>query len=136
MAKQPSPIPEENLQLYEKLVATNPDVERKGKNTPYTSHNGHMFSFLTSTGTLALRLDKEKREAFLKKHKTKLCEQHGTVMKEYVEVPDELLKKTRTLKKYFDLSYAYVSSLKPKPTKRKPAKTTAPKNSSAKKEKT
>ena len=77
-----------------------------------------MFSFLTEAGTLALRLPTEEREAFLKKYKTKLCEQHGRVLKEYVEVPDLLLGKTRELKKYFDLSYAYVNSLRPKPTKR------------------
>ena len=41
------------------------------------------------------------------------------MLKEYVEVPDALLEKTRELKKYFDLSYAYVGSLKPKPTKKK-----------------
>jgi hypothetical protein len=40
-------------------------------------------------------------------------------MHEYVEVPDALLSKTRELKKYFDLSYAYVASLKPKPTTKK-----------------
>ena len=40
-------------------------------------------------------------------------------MKEYAEVPDTLLKKTRELKKFFDLSYAYVGSLEPKPTTRK-----------------
>ena len=49
----------------------------------------------------------------------KLCEQHGTVMKEYVEVPDALLRKTPELKKFFDISVACVASLKPKPTKRK-----------------
>ncbi len=54
--------------------------------------------------------------------KTKLCEQHGTVMKEYVEVPDALLKKTRELKRVFDVSYAYVSALKPKPTTKKRAR--------------
>lgn len=37
-------------------------------------------------------------------------------MKEYVVVPDQLLKKTKELKTYFDLSVAYVGSLKPKPT--------------------
>ena len=42
-------------------------------------------------------------------------------MKEYVEVPDALLKKTRELRKSFDLSYAYASSLKPKATKKKAA---------------
>jgi TfoX/Sxy family transcriptional regulator of competence genes len=107
------------VQLYEKLVATNPKVERKGAAFPYTSLNGHMFSILTKTGTLALRLPGAEREAFLEEYKTKLSVQFGTVMKEYVEVPDALLKNTRELKKFFDLSYAYVGSLKPKPTKGK-----------------
>ena len=107
------------LELYEKLVATNPSVERKGAAMPYTSLNGHMFSFLTETGMLALRLADDDRDAFLKKYKTKLCERHGTIMKEYVLVPDTLLTKTKEVKKFFDLSITYVSSLKPKPTTRK-----------------
>jgi hypothetical protein len=40
-------------------------------------------------------------------------------MKEYVEVPDELLRNTSELSTYFGKSYAYVSSLTPKPTARK-----------------
>lgn len=40
---------------------------------------------------MALRLPDDEREAFLKKYKTSLCERHGTVMKEYVVVPDALL---------------------------------------------
>ena len=110
-----------NLALYEKLVATNPKVARKGATMPYTSLNGHMFSLLTKEGWLALRLPSDAREAFLKKYQTKLCVQYGTVMKEYVEVPDALLKKTQELRKFFDLSYAYVGSLKPKATTRKSA---------------
>jgi TfoX/Sxy family transcriptional regulator of competence genes len=117
MAKAVPSVEAETLKSYEKLVATNPSVERKGASMPYTSCNGHMFSFLTKTGKLALRLPTEAREAFLEKHKAKLCEQHGTVLAEYVEVPDGLLKKTRELKRYFDLSYAYVASLKPKTKK-------------------
>ncbi|MGB7873174.1 MAG: hypothetical protein WBL25_02235 [Anaerolineales bacterium] len=107
-----------NLEFYEKLVATNPDVERKGATMPYTSHNGHMFSLLGKEGKLGLRLPKDEREGFLGKYQTKLFKQYGSVMKEYVEVPDELLQKTGELKKYFEVSYAYVSSLKPKPTKK------------------
>jgi len=45
-------IADENLDLYEQLVATRPGVERKGKTMPYTSSNGHMFSFLTPDSTL------------------------------------------------------------------------------------
>ena len=115
-------LSQEKLALYEKLVATKPKVERKGKTTPYTSLNGHMFSFLAKDGKVSLRLSETDREAFLKKYKTKLSEQHGRVMKEYVLVPAALLKKTRELKKYFDLSCKYVGGLKPKPTKRKKKK--------------
>lgn len=115
-------VPADKLELYEKLVATNPRVERKGAAMPYTSVNGHMFSFLTPTGQLALRLPDQEREAFLAKYKTTLCEQHGVVLKEYVVVPDGLLKKTKDLAKIFATSYAYVGSLKPKPTKKKAAK--------------
>jgi hypothetical protein len=122
MAKAASTIPAAVLELYESLVATNPKVERKGAAMPYTSTGGHMFSFLTRSGTLALRLSAEERDAFLKKYKTRLCQQHGKVLEEYVEVPDALLKKTQELKKYFDKSYAYVASLKPKPTGKKPGK--------------
>jgi len=42
-------------------------------------------------------------------------------MKEYVEVPDALLRRTRELKKYFDASYKYTGSLEPKPTRKKNA---------------
>jgi hypothetical protein len=112
-------VPLEKLELYEKLVATNPNIERKGATVPYTSLNGHMFSYLSKDGKLALRLPAGEREAFLKKYKAKLCEAYGRVQKEYVEVPDSLLSSTRELKKFFDCSYEYVGSLKPKSTTRK-----------------
>src|ERR1051325_7021975 len=89
----------ENLARYEALVATNPGVERKGATMPYTSVNGHMFSLLTKEGRLALRLPPEEREAFAKKYGTASPVQYGTVMKEYVDVPDALLRKTRELEK-------------------------------------
>lgn len=124
MAKAAAAIPAEKLALYERLVATIPNAERKGATMPYTSLNGHMFSFLTKTGKLALRLPAEARDAFLKKYKTTLCVQHGSVLKEYVEVPDALLKKTQELKTYFDQSHAYIASLQPKPTATKKPTTT------------
>ncbi len=114
-----SAVPSDKLELYERLVATNPSVERKGATVPYTSLNGHMFSYLSKQGKLALRLPAGEREAFLKKYKTKLCDAYGVVQPEYVEVPDSLLASTRELKKFFESSYAYVASLKPKPTTRK-----------------
>ena len=119
MAKAAAEASPDKRELYEKLVATNPAVERKGAAVPYTSLNGHMFSYLTKSGALALRLPEKEREEFLRKYRAKLCEAYGVVQKEYVEVPGALLKKTQELKKYFDLSIAYVGSLKPKATKKK-----------------
>src|ERR1700727_2287074 len=114
-----SAVPSDKLELYEKLVATNPKVERKGAAVPYTSVNGNMFSYLSKEGKLELRLPPEEREAFLKKYKAKLCEAYGKVQPENVEVPDSLLASTQELKKFFDRSYDYASSLKPKPAVKK-----------------
>jgi TfoX/Sxy family transcriptional regulator of competence genes len=119
-AKKKSPIPAEKVALYEKLLATIPEIERKGADNPYTSVNGNMFSLLHSPeGRLALRLAEKDREQFIKKYKTSLFEAYGIVMKEYVAVPESLLKKTRELQKYLGLSYTYAQSLLPKPTKKK-----------------
>jgi hypothetical protein len=114
-ATQPPPA---SLASYQQLVAMHPPVELKGATMPYTSVNGHMFSFLTPTGTLALRLPADARAAFLDIHHTRLCEQHGRVMKEYVEVPDALLARTSDLAPYFQVSIDYVTSLKPKAARR------------------
>jgi TfoX/Sxy family transcriptional regulator of competence genes len=113
-------IPDDKLALYDKLIATLPAVERRGAANPYTSLNGNMFSLLLGpAGTMALRLPQDERDKFLKKHKTKLYQAYGAVMKEYVTVPDALLKDTKTLHKYLAISYEYVRTLKPKATKKK-----------------
>jgi len=108
-----------NLDLYDKLIATNPKIERRGAANPYTSLNGNMFTLLHQS-SLAIRLPEDKREEFLRKYNTTLFTAYGMVMKEYVAVPDALLKKTKELQKYLEFSYEYAKTLKPKPTKKKP----------------
>lgn len=109
--------PSRQVALYDKLVATLPEIERKGDANPYTSLNGNMFTLLHE-GKLAIRLPQDEREKFLSRHKTALYEAYGTVMKEYVAVPDSLLGRTEELKGYLELSYRYAKTLKPKPTKK------------------
>jgi hypothetical protein len=109
---------DEALALYEKLVATNPAVERKGDTMPYTSLNGHMFSVLHKDGSVALRLPAAELGTFLAKHATKLSVQYGIVQKEYAVVPDALLRRTKEIARWFETSRAYVASLSPKPTTR------------------
>jgi hypothetical protein len=119
MAAPPTRTSTEKLALYEKVLQTNPKIERKGDANPYTSLNGNMFTLLHSSGTLAFRLPDGEREKFLNKYKTTLFEAYGSVMKEYAVVPDSLLKKTAELAKCLAISYDYAKTLKPKPTKKK-----------------
>src|SRR5271165_2416900 len=102
------------VDLYEKLIATHPEIERKGAANPYTSVNGNMFTLLHDSRRLAIRLPEKEREEFLKKYKTTLFTAYGAVMKEYVAVPDALLKNTKELRNCLELSYEYAKTLKPK----------------------
>jgi hypothetical protein len=123
----------EVVDVYDRLLAGYPELERKGKKTPYTSVNGHMFSFVTTEGELALRLPRDERAAFLERHPDAICAQHGVVMKEYVTVPDGMLSRTKALKELFEQSFAYVRSKKPKPTTRKRVKKATSKKKKKKK---
>lgn len=110
------PVSEEQKAAYDRLVATHPEVERKGKNLLYTSVNGHMFTVFSTNAKLGIRLPKTEREGFLVEFNTTILESYGYNMPEYVTVPDDLLEDTERLKPYLRMSYEYVTSLKPKPT--------------------
>jgi TfoX/Sxy family transcriptional regulator of competence genes len=84
----------------------------------YTSVNGHMFSFLTPSGSLALRLPEPDRSAFLDEHGAKPVEQHGHVLKEYVEVPEALFDDHERLRRYLARSHDHAGGLRPKQTRR------------------
>ena len=109
----------ETLTHYNTLIGSHPEIERKGKTMPYTSINGHMFSFLSKEGIMGLRLSTEDRAVFIEQFKSSLMEQHGRIMKEYVKVPAHSMVKTEILSIYLQKSLDYVSKLKPKPTKKK-----------------
>lgn len=118
-AKAEKLVRAEVVEFYDKLVKTISGLERKGKTIPYTSVNGNMFTYISKSGSMAIRLPKEARDQFLKKYKTTLHEAYGIVQKEYATVPDALLGRTGELKHYVEMSYAYAKALKPKPGKRK-----------------
>ncbi len=107
---------EEKVALYNQLVALHPNAVMKGDTIPYTSLNGHMYSFLSKQDDLALKLPVDERVKFLEKYKTRLVENYGIIQKEYVVVPDSLLQRIEELLSYFAISYNYVNTLKPKPT--------------------
>jgi hypothetical protein len=107
---------EKKVELYSKMVASHPEAVLKGDTIPYTSLNGHMYSFLSKGDEITLKLPADERIKFIEKYKTRLAENYGIVQKEYVVVPDDLLENTDELKPYFEMSYNYTKTLKPKPT--------------------
>ena len=74
---------------------------------------------LSPSGEMALRLPEDERKKFMARHKSKLFEAYGAVMKEYFAVPDSLLRDTKTLQKYLGTSYEYAKTLKPNATKKR-----------------
>ena len=112
--------PGEALAHYEAVVETaQGEAVIKGAKNPYTSHNGHMFSFLTPDGTMALRLSEELGEQFQAEYESGPVMQYGSVMRGYVSVPTELLAAPAELAPWFDRSWEWIGSLPPKPTKKK-----------------
>jgi hypothetical protein len=117
-AKRKSSIPAAKLARYEELIATDPSIERKGVTIPYTSINGKMFTYLSPTGDLRLRLPDDERAAFIKRYRAKVAVSNGVVMKDFVAVPPALLARTAELKPYLRVSRLYAEQLGTKKSKR------------------
>lgn len=111
--------PAEALTRYAAVVAASgADTIVKGAKNPYTSRNGHMFSFLGPDGTMALRMSEDDREEFLASFESGPVIQYGSVMRGYVSIPAELLEKTDELRSWFDKSHDWIGTLEPKATKK------------------
>lgn len=114
--------PAEALAAYDAALVAVVGEDHKGAANPYYSLNGNMFSFLSKEGELALRLDTEARDEFITAYDAQLAVSHDTVMKEYVAVPDNMLRtEAEETARWLQRSYDYAKTLKPKPTKRKKA---------------
>ena len=108
------PGPSEALDRYEALVATVPELARKGAKNPYTSRHGHMFSFLDADGAIALRLPDDRWHEFCATYESGPVEQYGKTMRGYVAVPAGL--SLDELRPWFRESYEWIGTLPPKPT--------------------
>ncbi len=105
---------EQQLELYDELVAKCPRFERKGKTVPYTSANGYMFSLLNKDGQLGIRFSKEVQQKYIQEFDTTIFKTCGAVMRGYVLIPDHMLEDLDKLSEYLNESYDYVMSLEPK----------------------
>ncbi len=110
--------PEAALERYERAVSALEGVDRKGAKNPYTSRNGHMFSFLDQGGTLAIRLSDEDLQEFRGTYESGPSIQYGSTMRGYSTVPDELLEDTDAVVAWLKRSHDWIGTLPPKPTKK------------------
>lgn len=106
--------PTDRLDLYEALVASVDGIERKGAANPYTSRNGHMTSFIDKEGSVSIRLDEADREVFIEQYGSRISQQYGKKMKEFVVVPDDLLERQDEMRPWFVRSWEWVGTLEPK----------------------
>jgi len=109
--------PPETLNRYVAVVEKAGEVVKGAKN-PYTSRNGHMFSFLDVEGTMAIRLSDELADEFLSRYDSGPVLQYGSVMRGYVSVPDDLLSDTEELGSWFEKAYEWIGTLEPKAKKK------------------
>ncbi len=105
---------EEQLKIYEKIIAKCPRFELKGKNNPYTSANGHMFSQLNKDGEIGIRFSKEVQKKYMEEWNSTYFKSYNSVMRGYVLVPQEMLKDLDKMAKYLNESYDYIMQLEPK----------------------
>ena len=111
--------PETALELYTAAVeASEVDSGVKGAKNPYTSRNGHMFSFLDQEGGMAVRLSDELQEEFMADYDSGPVMQYGSVMRGYLSVPPVLLEDTDAVASWLNRSYEWIGTLPPKATKR------------------
>ncbi|MFT7597627.1 MAG: hypothetical protein ACI8TP_000547 [Acidimicrobiales bacterium] len=116
------PGPATALELYRALVDSIEDGEIRGAKNPYTSRNGNMQSFLDAAGTMAIHLSPELEAEFRSQYESGPVIQHDRTMQGYSSVPTELLEDTEGLRQWFDRSWEWIGTLKPKPTKKPNAK--------------
>jgi hypothetical protein len=108
------PGPAEALERYRAVVEAFGAAEVKGAKNPYTSRNGHMFSFLDLEGTMAVRLPDDSAEEFLGRYDSGPVQQYGKTMRGYVSVPDELLARPDELVPWLEASWTWIGTLEPK----------------------
>ena len=114
------PGPVEALERYRAVVEASSHGEIKGAKNPYTSRNGHMFSFLDGDGVMALHLSEELEAEFRSRYDSGPVVQYGRTMRGYSSVPAALLDDTEALREWYDRAWEWIGTLTPKPTKKSP----------------
>ncbi len=105
--------PPESLSSYLAVVDASGNGAAKGAKSPYTSRNGHMFSFLDADGAMALRMSPEMEAEFRIVYNSGDVIQYNRKMDGYSSVPEKLLHDPEILVEWYDRSWDWIGTLKP-----------------------
>lgn len=110
------------VELFESVMPGPPAEQRKMFGYPAGFVNGNLFMGLFEEA-LILRLPESRREEFIELYNARLFEpMKGRPMREYVAVPQTLMRDNKQLATWVARAYDYGFSLKPKTKAAKPKK--------------
>jgi TfoX/Sxy family transcriptional regulator of competence genes len=119
--------PEELVATFDDVMPGPPATKRKMFGFPAGFVNGNMFMGLFENGMI-LRLPLESRDVLIQRHGAKLFEpMAGRVMKEYVALPESLIRDREQLAAWVAKALVHGESLEPKAAKAKAPKAKASK---------
>ena len=118
--------PEEMIELFDSALPDHPEIQRR-KMFGYPSGfvNGNLFSGLFAS-SMFVRLPEAQRNELLSQEGAKLLEPTpGRAMREYVVLPESILRDDVELRGWLERAYEYVLTLPGKATKPKTRKKTS-----------
>jgi TfoX/Sxy family transcriptional regulator of competence genes len=111
--------PEELVATFDDVMPGPPATKRKMFGFPAGFVNGNMFMGLFEN-SMILRLPLESRDELIQRHGAKLFEpMAGRVMKEYVALPESLIRDREQLAAWVAKALVHGESLEPKAAKAK-----------------
>jgi TfoX/Sxy family transcriptional regulator of competence genes len=114
--------PEELVATFDDVMPGRPATKRKMFGFPAGFVNGNMFMGLFEN-SMILRLPLESRDELIQRHGAKLFEpMAGRVMKEYVALPESLIRDREQLAAWVAKALVHAESLEPKAAKAKAPK--------------
>ena len=100
------------LKIYDRCCAA-AGIPRKGKGSPYTSSNGHMFSSLNKAVELGIRLPKPRQAELSKQYGAGPFKSYGATMRDYICLTGEMLADGDLVASLLKEGLAFVESMPP-----------------------
>lgn len=100
------------LDLYDRCCAA-AGIPRKGKGSPYTSSNGHMFSSLNKAAELGIRLPKPRQAELGEQYGAGPFLSYGATMRDYICLTEDMLADETLVASLLKEGLAFVEAMPP-----------------------